>query len=231
MEQEIEYKGYKIKIIADEDPQNPRTDWDPAGTMVCWHSRYNLGDCERWKGSDGKWKSKQLSSNYPDGPKQLLYELAGVDSDSLEEDMKFDELYSLIEEKGTIIKTLYLYDHSGLTISTGSFSCRWDSGPVGYIYMTKETQEKEGWTPEQADKYLEGEVKTYDDYLTGNVYGYQIENPDGDETDSCWGYFGDPEEKGGCIDEAKSAIDYLVKKDQEEYEKQPKKKAAEFYTL
>jgi ribulose bisphosphate carboxylase small subunit len=30
-----EYKGYTIKVEYDEDPQNPRTDWDSAGTMVC----------------------------------------------------------------------------------------------------------------------------------------------------------------------------------------------------
>jgi hypothetical protein len=70
----------------------------------------------------------------------------------------------------------------------------------------------------------------YDDYLTGNVYGYRITDADGEDKDSCYGYYGSPEESG-CIDEAKSTIDWYVKKDQEEYEKLPKKRAAEMYTV
>src|SRR3954468_649151 len=42
----IKHKGLTIKIIADEDATNPRTELDNAGTMVCWHSRYTLGDDE-----------------------------------------------------------------------------------------------------------------------------------------------------------------------------------------
>jgi len=38
---------------------------------------------------------------------------------------------------------IYLYDHSGLTISTQPFNDRWDSGLLGYIYVTKERVRKE----------------------------------------------------------------------------------------
>ena len=38
-----------------------------------------------------------------------------------------------------IILPLYLYDHSGITIQTTPFSCPWDSGQVGFIYMDRET--------------------------------------------------------------------------------------------
>jgi hypothetical protein len=33
-----------VFIMTDPNPQNPRTEWDNACTMVCWHKRYNLGD-------------------------------------------------------------------------------------------------------------------------------------------------------------------------------------------
>ena len=33
----------KLRIERDEYPESPR-DLDNAGTMVCWHRRYNLGD-------------------------------------------------------------------------------------------------------------------------------------------------------------------------------------------
>jgi len=38
-----------------------------------------------------------------------------------------------------VILPLYLYDHGGITMSTGAFSCPWDSGQVGWIYAPKKT--------------------------------------------------------------------------------------------
>lgn len=287
----IEYKGYTIEIVSDNDPQNPRTDWDPAGVMCCWHSRYNLGDM------DGR---KTISDQYSE-PIDLLYELAGIgreaaqeenyiqgiirnlnswldsknkqietipydelyefigdysygrnyadendyslylvarfmeetvyDSGCEHEDLSYSELYDRIDKKGTIILPLSLYDHSGISMSVGSPTCRWDGSRVGWIYMTKDTMEKEGWTKEQATKYLEGEVETYDQYLTGDVWGWRVIDSDEDIVHSCYGYYGANGVKD-AIETAKSEIDYLCKKAQEEYEKtQPKRKAAEMYMI
>lgn len=192
------------------------------------------------------------------------------------------------------ILPLYLYDHSGISMSTGSFIGRaphaeWDSGCVGFIYLEKETAIKElaiasdkirlamaftdydffkvprtskqtvadamsakGYAPVQKEdilnpesnivygywidnqmlfkkdhklyvvdhadgsgtidvrgpvasynpnlerltdenwkaralEVLEGDVKTYDNYLTGEVYGYETYNGLVQE-DSCWGF-------------------------------------------
>ena len=78
--------------------------------------------------------------------------------------------------KGSIVLPLYLYDHSGITISTGPFSCPWDSGQVGYIvatpakireaFMVKRITRK---VRERAEACLKQEIATYDDFLTGNV--------------------------------------------------------------
>lgn len=39
----LEHKGCRIEIHPDTDAESPR-EWDNAGTMVCWHRRYALGD-------------------------------------------------------------------------------------------------------------------------------------------------------------------------------------------
>lgn len=211
------YKGYTIEIVSDDDPQNPRTEYDNAGTMVCWHRRYHLGDMKN---------GRPISENY-DEPIDLLYELADIDRSELEEDIDIADLYKAIEEKGTIISPLYLYDHSGITISMGGFSCPWDSGQVGYIYVTKEQIEKE-WNGdyERAQKYLEGEVETYDQYLTGDVWGWRVV----ETGDSVWGYYGD-EGVEYALKEARGSIDYECEKAQEEYEKQPKHSYSEMATM
>ena len=96
-----------------------------------------------------------------------------------------------------IVLPLYLYDHSGITMNTTGFSCPWDSGQVGYIYVTLADVRSEyakrrisGRTRKLAEECLRQEVATYDDYLAGRVYGFIVEDTDGETIDSCWGFFG-----------------------------------------
>lgn len=112
--------------------------------------------------------------------------------------------------KGSIVLPLYLYDHSGITMSTSGFSCPWDSGQVGVIVATPEAIRKNFMVKritkkirERATEVLKSEVKVYDDFITGNVWGYTIESVkdcescgqktcgDEDVDDSCWGFYGD----------------------------------------
>lgn len=160
-----------IKVVQDTDAESPRTSCDNLGVMVTWHRQYRLGD-----------KQPRISAE------EWL-----ADPDNVPE--------------GSIVLPLYLYDHSGISMSTSPFSCPWDSGQVGVIVATPD-KIKEAFmvsvitdeVREQATKALVQEVSTYDDYLTGNVWGYTIENfvtcptcghtaPD-DDGDSCWGFIG-----------------------------------------
>lgn len=119
-------------------------------------------------------------------------------------------IHEVINDKNNIVLPLYLYDHSGITISTSPFSCPWDSGQVGIIYISLEDIRKEYSVKRVSAKLREkvinmliAQVETYDDYLTGNCYGYQIENTD----ESCWGFLGDYD--GYALQEARSMVDYL----------------------
>ena len=190
------YKGKTIRIEQDEDPMSPR-DWDNAGTMICWHKNYELGDENEFHSPDS-----------------------------------FEEWWAE-NGKGGVRLPLYLYDHSGITMRTSPFSCPWDSGKVGWIYMTEEEIKKDfpahtekplGWPVDNNDwkkppiaralACLEAEVKTYDQYLTGDVYGYIIE----DEDESCWGFYGEDY----CLQEAQSVVDYIVNREKKEKQKKLK---------
>ena len=48
-------------------------------------------------------------------------------------------------------------------------------------------------TREKAENRLHSEVETYDQYLRGECYGFQLYE-DGEEIDSCWGFLGDVDE-------------------------------------
>lgn len=183
----FEDRGLRLVVDYDHDPINPRKDYDHAATMVCFHGRYNLGDDHDY--------------NNPD---HAIEDICGLDTDDLERD-DFDATEAL-NAAPIYWLPLYLYDHSGITMNTTGFSCPWDSGQVGIIYVTKEQADKEwplqdGETEDQRKErilnYLRGEVAEYDQYLTGDVYFYRIESIDPDEDgdfeyhDSCHGFYGD----------------------------------------
>ena len=115
------------------------------------------------------------------------------------------------------ILPLYLYDHSGITMNTTGFSCGWDSGQVGWIFVSKDKVKKEGVDESKVEEYLMGEVDTYDQYLTGDVYGFVISEMSTcdqghvhlKEVDSCWGFYGED----ACMEEAESVINHLIKND------------------
>ncbi len=124
----------------------------------------------------------------------------------------WDSIYREIMkvERPLIIKTLYMYDHGGVAISTEPFSCRWDSGQLGYVWISQNhidsigchMQDSETWHDYIArlDKYLENEVQEYDDYINGNVYGFTIVDEDENILDSCYGFIGDDFSKNGLYD-------------------------------
>lgn len=208
------YKGYKIEIFSDNDAQNPQTEWDQACKMICWHRRYDLGDKHDFK------EQRDFMESLVD-EKDLTPE-QNEDWDEISDADLFE-----LAQKHNLICPLYLYDHSGITIrmSTGGnpFTCQWDSGQVGWVYISHADVKKE-WDGDlvKALACMKAEVETYDDYLTGNVYGFVVsknivsddEPEEWEEVDSCWGYYGDyinygkDAEESYIMSEAKSFADH-----------------------
>ena len=155
----------RVRIVQDEYAETPRN-WSNLGTMVCFHRTYSLGDNHNY-----------IKDNYN----------------------SWSELKKhIIENEDTaIILPIYMLDHSGITINTTGFSCPWDSMQIGYIFISKEKLRKEygikrvtkKWI-EQVTQHLLDEVKTYDMYISGEVYGYVVEDEDENVIDSCYGFFG-----------------------------------------
>lgn len=207
----VKYKGYEIDIVVDDSAESPR-EWDNAGKMVCQHGRYVLGD-EQYENSNAnswrEWFAYYVLENYATLDLKC-YDTYGY----FEDEEEIEKVWKWIE-KNMIVLPLFLYDHSGLSIST-SRTCRWDSGQVGFMYITKKKAIKE-WgnkkftsaVREKALNCLMAELDVYDEYLRGNIFGYQINKIGDDEmVDSCYGYYGHDHEKSGLLDEAMSTIDY-----------------------
>ena len=78
--------------------------------------------------------------------------------------------YSEEEIKNSVIVPIFMYDHSGISLSTTPFNCKWDSGMVGFIHgiANKVLNEQE------VRKILIKEVDDYNDYLQNGTYEVEI---------------------------------------------------------
>jgi len=135
------------------------------------------------------------------------YSFGDINHNSLE---TIQQAENEAKQNGDIVLPLYMYDHGGITISLNPFSCPWDSGQVGVVIIPRQKMLEEFSSKifhkalkQRALEIAEAEVDELDQYLVGDIYGYVIDN--GEE--SCWGYYG----QEGCIEEAKSCVDYMVK--------------------
>lgn len=213
---------YTLKVEQCDFAEDPR-EWDNLCTMICWHRNYVLGD----------------KHNYDDVDEffgDILHNICGMPYEDFDK-LDTEGNYKLIRESDKlIIKQINMYEHSGITVSTSNrypYNDRWDSCCVGFIYVTKETIFKEcggiteeNWK-ERADKYIEGEMKTYDQYVRGEVYGYVLTKEitvkewcphcgellsvyeDEEEIDSCWGFYGDYLEENGILDNISVDLEFV----------------------
>ena len=108
-----------------------------------------------------------------------------------------EDFQAEMEARPHIRLPVFMYDHSGITISTTPFACSWDSGQIGWIFV--EWTKLRAAFPKlrcRADLETEGkhvlraEIAELDQYLTGDVWCARIETQDGDVRNSCCGFFG-----------------------------------------
>lgn len=141
-----EATGLSAFVAPDQfDHESPR-DWDNTARFVMAHGRYNVPDEIGVEFDDyGSWR-----------------EVAAM----------------LVEEHDALLVVpVYMLDHSGVTVSTGTFACDpqgWDSGQVGLAVILpdrwREMMPDEEFTEKRGLEVIEGEVKTYAQYLEGDVW-------------------------------------------------------------
>lgn len=100
---------------------------------------------------------------------------------------------------------VYMYDHSGLSISTSPFGCRFDSGQVGFVFVPSDS-DVDG--DEKAKTICEDLVHSIDMWLSGNCWGYEIIDTDGSLLDACWSFVCPMEE---CLQEARDRCDQIFR--------------------
>ena len=100
---------------------------------------------------------------------------------------------------------LYAYIHGMVSLSMGKseypFNCPWDVSHKGFVLVKR----KPGRKFEDARKIAQDKVQIWNDYLSGNAYGYDT------KYGSCCGFWGNTG-KIEAIEEAKSQIDSAIER-------------------
>jgi len=141
--------------------------------------------------------------------RQFYVERKGFDPDDIFQTMQ--EGKKLFD--GYFYFPVYAYIHSGVSLRLS----RWFPGlpqghnefDVSFKGFALVKRQKGTYTREKSFKIAESIIEEWNDYLSGNIYGYEISKND-DIIDSCYGFYGDYE-KSGMIDEAKNVVDYKIK--------------------
>jgi len=217
----ITYKNHTIKIIQDEICESPN-EWGNTDLFLVHDHRDFTVKREGFEGQKLYNYYELLSMiNSPKTTKE--------DKESFLEEIndnysKFDNYF---------IFPVFAYIHSGIALSLGNnsypFSCSFDTSFAGFIVADKKQLDfdynrknndkfKDLSDQEIAYIFAEGLIEEWNDFLSGNVYGFQIfDNNDLDnEIDACYGFYGNPE-KSGIIGDCYSIIDNLIKKNPEKY--------------
>ncbi len=174
--------------------------------------------------NNGK-KLEIYRDNHPDSPRNWdnMAEMALFHSKyDLGDDVPFShdqfdgwaEMREYIKNELDAVAVLpvYLYDHGNITISTEPFNNPFDSGQIGFIYITEDHLEDMGHDEipdtEKLKDWMQGDVDTYRQYLEGEVYGFKLYETSKcdhghehkEEQDSCWGFYGTEWEENGLLD-------------------------------
>lgn len=159
--------------------------WDNLSKMIFVGNYKHLGD-KHDVSFDGNYNSRQ--EFIEEGERELKKQIKNI----------------------VVCKAVHLYSHSGETISTSfgyPYNCRWDSGTIGFVIVTKEAI-RENWGVknvtqkliDHAEELADGEVNTLDQEIRGEVYSFTIKDKDGEVEDSCSGFYGDDIKENGILD-------------------------------
>ena len=195
-----EYAFLCIDEYADMD--SPRT-WDNLGTYITWMNAYSSPDDNCYHDLEDFYESFEI-------PKSLW----GT-----------QKLFDKPAPIKMVILPVYAYSHSGIVYSTTPFSCAWDSGFAGFIFVTYECIRAEYGCERVTKKIIEKvkaqlnyEIDDYNSWLNDPIYQVTILD-DKKEILDCYSGYDDGEimkevgayhwEKVGECDDEDKFIDSL----------------------
>lgn len=186
----IERAGYTAKLFHDHDASSP-DDWDTFGKIAYSDSRIG-------------WNTDGLPSD-PYGTGIFVVDCSMCDGDGALHDVAngkhagmcpkcqgdgyvVDGMSACRALHGDVVAVLPIYANDG-PYTILHVVDDWEDAN-GWIFATQETADMTGVPAEKYEEALRQDLETWNTYLSGDVYGIVVEDADGREVDSCWGFYG-----------------------------------------
>jgi hypothetical protein len=228
---EYEHEGVRVEIRQDQDPINPRRDYDHVGTFV-WIRDHNTRDydlademvqvergelmvtCPACRGR-GEFDGARTRSGE-------IYDSRLCEHCDGEGEVSTDDIVKWAKQRYDAHLVIPLHFEDGRY--SGDISLDDSDSANGFVYVTREEIVSEwgskgtltGQATKRARQYLLATVEEYAAYSRGEVYGWVAEL--NGESESCWGYFGDDEHLREAANEG--AREVLARVNRENYERQ-----------
>lgn len=179
----IDVEGYTVKISYDDSAENPFKEFAGEPTLVL-HSK-----AERHFGwtTDEEWGSRlnaavdELNERHP-----------------LPECLAIIDRWLRVCHGVLVVLPVGAVEHGGIAAYIGSGAAfgdpgGWDSGWVGWLFATPAQLAEWGgeWDAAKLEQDLRNSFKEFAAWVASEVYGYTITDSDGEDVNSCWGFYGD----------------------------------------
>lgn len=189
-------ENFKGVIRYSDQPDDPLDNFE-FGTLTTWHRRERYGTPHSWESRldfwnsflveneeaeldtwfDQEWKTR-CEPNFP--PITTEYQAS---IEELQKEYR-ERVLDTVKDR-VFYLTVFMYDHSGVTVSSSPFSCPWDSGQLGYLWISAEEAFAKivdfgfgGLSREDQAKQilhqLEEQLKVYDMWLQNDVYDVYV---------------------------------------------------------
>lgn len=166
--------GIRLTIKPDGFVESPRGDRENLWCFSFTHKAYDLGD-DKYRLNPNDYKSwKEYGT-------------------------------ALQEEFGALeLRPISMYEHSGVCLSVGAPTDRFDSGYVGFAFVTRETLEEAGLTLDELgsdsiETDLKGELELYNAYLNGESYEILTTEVSTGESEFVGGFLGSDFVENGLV--------------------------------
>lgn len=237
----LEIDGFTVSIIHDDSAENPWDMWDGMPPMLthAGHDRLggitehandsdNIGDffsfvspawvSRHWRKVSAilDWNESQFDNDAKEGARDYEESLSSVRVDMLRESLEeesngnagdyFDKLESLYK----------LAKIPALSFQRNGYSQGdWTTGII--VHTPRFAKECGYKKTHDVQKDMESSANLYGAWCFGDVYGYSIEDSDGEHVDSCFGFYGSYySDESDVISEAESALVHAIEKRKKE---------------
>lgn len=209
LESTQDYRSHTINIYYDEGNENPFDGWDEGLADLSFEGE--RGHSQQY----GECPKKHIHSVITDGQairhQRAICDIIGEDIEYINErseskedkaehirDLIYDFDLEQLSELYDLMKEPHVYE-------TQSYS-RSEWADV-FVFCSPEFMERTGVLPKNRQTACEGAAELFQQWASGEIFGYSIEDKEGNEIDSCGGFYGDDHKESGLIEYATNAID------------------------